>query len=167
MDEEIKSVSKSKKCVGRPVDEFWQSLINNLEPWKLKAAVCMPCDNKVNYHKKIEQAKAHLQKTSLSFRNKMMAKEVMEHPSWYQSVRRSKLTTPTAKGVNKANVWSKSSKLSAAAASHFEQSSIKQYTLPKMTKQVKGKLEENLALHHYNTGSSFQKINQEHLKLVF
>ena len=97
----------------------------------------------------------------------MMAKEVMEHPSWYQSVKRSKLAAPTAKGVNKTNVWSKSSKLSAAAASHFEQSSIKQYTLPKMTKQVKGKLEENLALHHYNTGSSFQKINQEHLKLVF
>ena len=96
-----------------------------------------------------------------------MAKEVMEHPSWYQSVKRSKLAAPTAKGVNKTNVWSKSSKLSAAAASHFEQSSIKQYTLPKMTKQVKGKLEENLALHHYITGSSFQKLKKNTLNWYF
>jgi RNAse (barnase) inhibitor barstar len=62
MDKEIKSVLRSKKHVGRLVDEFWQSFTNKLEPWKLKAAVCIHCVNKVNYHKKKEQAKVHLQK---------------------------------------------------------------------------------------------------------
>ena len=124
MDEEIESVLKSKKHVGGSVGGCWQSFTNKLEPWKLKAVICMQCVNKVNYHKKIEQVKAHLQKTCLSFRKKMMAIEVMEHLSWYQSVKRSELTTPTAKGVNKTNVWPKSSKLSAAS-SHFEKSSIR------------------------------------------
>jgi hypothetical protein len=61
VDEEIKSVMKSKKHAGGPVDEYWQSFTNKMEPWKLKAAISMQCVNKVNYHK-IEQAKAHLQK---------------------------------------------------------------------------------------------------------
>ncbi|CAK9875378.1 unnamed protein product [Sphagnum jensenii] len=44
------------------------------------------------------------------------------------------------------------------------QSSIKQYALPAISKTQKAKFQKHMALHYYATGTSFQHVEDLHMK---
>ena len=161
LNESSQSASNTR-AIGRPADTFWSTFTEVEQPWTLKAAVCLHCKYQVSYHKKKAQAMTHLQKKCPPFKTKMMAMEVNDRPSWFQSVKRSRRFEADAQS---RPIVIKSAP--STAGSSGQQSSIRQFALPKMTKQEKKNLEKNLALHYYITGSSFQRIEQPHLKLAF
>ncbi len=132
------------KKVGRPSDRFWDYFTETAEPYKLLSSTCKHCGNVVNYHKKLEQAKTHLLKCP-PFIRLMNGSPISTRPDWFNNKRSKKC------GSNPSS----------------SSSSLKQFFLPKMSETALQSLEEEIAMHYYLTGTSFQRIEEPHLLNAF
>jgi hypothetical protein len=67
---------------GRKTGDVWEVFTEAFEPHKAKSNKCMHCNMLINYHRKIESAKVHLNKCS-PFRKLMNGMEDADRPDWY------------------------------------------------------------------------------------
>jgi hypothetical protein len=109
----------------------------------------------VNYHKKSESIKVHLNNCA-AFRKVMNDMEDGKRPEWY---RRNK------KGATRLVIVAKNAGSMSSVSSSL-QSSIKKYALSTISKTHKAKFQKHMAIHYYATGTSFQRVEDLHLKNV-
>jgi hypothetical protein len=127
----------SKKGRGRTVGTtFLQHFTDDLQPYKLKSAVCKHCHIRFNHHKKSEQAMKHL-KACRAFCRAMNGIKIDARPEWYGSPtsnmnKRAKLLTAKCTGSPTASA-SSSTKVSSVTRT----SSMKDFLLPKMDAATK------------------------------
>jgi hypothetical protein len=136
---------------GRTTSTVWTFFTDHPEPQKAKSAKCKHCKYLINHHKKSEAAKAHLNKCP-KFRTLMNGQEDADRPDWYE---RNKKKGAVSKPASAALVKSVSSS---------RQSSIKSYSVPKLTAKEKHEFQKQIAMHYFATGTSFQRIEDVHLK---
>lgn len=154
------NLSKAMKR-GRRTSDLWSLFTNDPNPQKLKSAVCKHCKIVINYHKKSEYAKTHLNKCS-AFRKVVHGMEFNDRPSWYVSNKRPAARSQELEAASMLVVSSKGQ--SSKSQSSKGQSSIMSHMLPSVTRQQKEKFQYHMAMHYYATGTSFQRIEDEHLK---
>jgi hypothetical protein len=109
----------------------------------------------MNHHKKSESVKVHLNKCA-SFRKLMNSMEEDKRLTWYtanKKPKKPKKPLSTAMSVLTSSV--------APSSSH--QCSIKEFTIPVVSKQQKVQFQKHIAMHYYATGSSFQRVEDVHL----
>ncbi|KAH6586484.1 hypothetical protein BASA50_000439 [Batrachochytrium salamandrivorans] len=132
---------------GRPSSDIWVWFTNDTNSHHLKSATCKHCNLLINHHKKNKCAKLHLNKCNM-FRKLMNVMKDCNHPDWY--VRNKKKCKTVSSSSNTPN------------SSH--QASIKQYALSKLSVKQKQEFHKHMAMHYYATGTSFQRIEDLHLK---
>ncbi|KAH9275445.1 hypothetical protein BASA83_002219 [Batrachochytrium salamandrivorans] len=132
---------------GRPSSDIWVWFTNDTNSHHLKSATYKHCNLLINHHKKNKCAKLHLNKCNM-FRKLMNEMENCNHPDWY--VRNKKKCKTVSSSSNTPN------------SSH--QASIKQYALSKLSVKQKQEFHKHMAMHYYATGTSFQRIEDLHLK---
>ncbi len=152
-DAEEQDVRPSLKKFSRTQSPIWELFIDAADPHNAKLNVCKHCKTLVNYHKKSESVKVHLNNCA-AFRKVMNNMEDDERPEWYRRNKKG-ATRPVPLAKNARSVSGVSSSL---------QSSIKQYALSVVSKTQKAKFQKHMALHYYTTGTSFQRVEDLHLK---
>jgi Protein of unknown function (DUF 659) len=116
-----------------------------------KSSKCIHYRTLINYHKKIESVKVHLNKCA-PFRKFMNGTEDADRPDWY--IRNGKSRTSQQQRTVPSN--SKSSGSS-------RQSSMKEFTLPAVSAYEKIQFQQHIAKHFYATGTPFQRVEDVHL----
>jgi Protein of unknown function (DUF 659)/hAT family C-terminal dimerisation region len=142
----------SLKRAGRVMSMVWELFTDATRPSQLKSAMCKHCNTLINHHKKSEYAKAHLNKC-LHFRKYMNGFDYTERPEWFSSKKRA---TADPGGCDMLATM--------CPPSTSRQSSIWAYGLPKVAVKNKQQFQEHMAMHFYATGTSFQRIDDVHLK---
>ncbi|KAH6596166.1 hypothetical protein BASA50_005206 [Batrachochytrium salamandrivorans] len=132
---------------GRPSSDIWVWFTNDTNSHHLKSTTCKHCNLLINHHKKNECTKLHLNKCNM-FCKLINGMKNFNRPDWY--VR------------NKKKCKTVSSSSNTPSSSH--QASIKQYALSKLSVKQKQKFHKHMAMHYYATGTSFQRIENLHLK---
>ena len=145
---------KTGKKRGRKMSEFWTLFTDDSNPQKMKSAVCKHCKTLINHHKKSESAKVHLNCKCSVFRRVMNGIDICDRPSWYTSNKRPAVRTQKVELVEAAT---------SSLALSKGQSSIKNHMLPAMTRKQREQFQYHMAMHYYTTGTSFQRIEDEHL----
>jgi Protein of unknown function (DUF 659)/hAT family C-terminal dimerisation region len=141
------SVSTGKK--GRDASSMWAIFTKEVLPQQRRSAICQHCNETVSYHQKVARAKGHLI-NCMEFKKLMNSIDISERPEWYvQESSKKKLNTTTSSG------------------SSSTQTSIRNYALPPLKKAELEKIEENLAMHYYITGTSFYRVEEPHLAKAF
>lgn len=130
---------------GRSYDESWTLFTDEQEPHKKKCATCKHCDTLVNYYCKVERVKNHLCKCQV-FQTSMMSMKEHKRPKWFNN------WVATKKGISPVS---------------GSQSSIKSYLVPNLTVPEIKKFKKAIAMHYYLTGTSFQRVEEEHLLKAF
>ncbi len=116
----------SSKKRGWTQPPIWEFFTDVADLHNAKSNVCKHCKTLVNYHKKSESIKVHLNNYA-TFRKVMNNMEDNKRPEWY---RRNK------KGVARPVPVAKNAE-SVSGVSSSLQSSIKQYALPAVSKTQK------------------------------
>ncbi|KAH9275053.1 hypothetical protein BASA83_002767 [Batrachochytrium salamandrivorans] len=132
---------------GRPSSDIWTWFTNDTNSHHLKSATCKHCNLLINHHKKNECARLHLNKFNM-FCKLMNGMENCNRPDWY--VRNKKKCKTVLSSSNTPN--------------SSYQASIKQYALAKLSVKQKKEFHKHMAMHYYATGTSFQRIENLHLK---
>jgi len=118
-----------------------------------KLNVCKHCKTLVNYHKKSELVKVHLNNCA-TFCKVMNDMEDNERPEWYRCNKKGVVwPMPIAKNAR-----------SVSGVSSSLQSLIKQYALLTISKTQKAEFQKHIVIHYYVMGSSFQLVKDLHLK---
>ncbi|CAK9218302.1 unnamed protein product [Sphagnum troendelagicum] len=131
---------------GRQGSDLWSLYTNDVNPHQHKSAICKHCRMLMNHHKKSESVKVHLNKCA-PFRKLMNGMEEDKRPAWYTANKKPKKPRST----------------SSVAPSSSRQRSIKEFTIPVVSKQQKVQFQKHIAMHYYATGSSFQRVEDVHL----
>jgi hypothetical protein len=139
-----------RKKRGRQSSSLWELFTRDDNPHQQKSAVCKHCRIVVNDHKKSEYAQSHLNKCQ-QFRKLMNGMEQDERPGWYAPNKKAGRLAPSAATSSKSLVVSR-------------QGSMKEFSLPPVSIQEKYRFQQNMALHYYSTGTSFQCVADVHLK---
>jgi hypothetical protein len=151
LEEELTATGRgTMRDRGRPTSTVWEQFTNDLNPFKLKSAVCKHCKTLINHHKKGESAKVHLNKCR-AFRRLMNGLGIEDRPIWYEG---NKKWGPRS-NVGKA--------FGSSSGSMKDQSSIKNYLLPAVSAKEKAAFQTHIALHYYATGTPFQRVEDGHL----
>lgn len=127
--------STAQKLKRNSAHELWSTFTNDDKPHLKKSATCKHCKILFFHHKKSEQARMHLVKCQ-PFRVSMSKLDAGLRPDWLDDTKRANTSTPL----------------------------IKDFMLPRMTKDATIKFQENIAMHYYMTGTSFQRVEEKHLK---
>ncbi|KAJ1340196.1 hypothetical protein BSLG_005189 [Batrachochytrium salamandrivorans] len=132
---------------GRPSSDIWTWFTNDTNSHHLKSATCKHCNLLINHHKKNECARLHLNKFNM-FCKLINGMKDYDRPDWY--------------------VWNKKKCKTVLSSSNTpnssHQASIKQYALSKLSVKQKPEFHKHTAMHYYATGTSFQRIEDLHLK---
>ncbi|KAJ1330272.1 hypothetical protein BSLG_009587 [Batrachochytrium salamandrivorans] len=131
---------------GRPSSDIWVWFTNDTNSHHLKSTTCKHCNLLINHHKKNECTKLHLNKCNM-FCKLINGMKNFNRPDWYVRNKKNKTV---------------SSSSNTPSSSH--QASIKQYALSKLSVKQKQKFHKHMAMHYYATGTSFQRIENLHLK---
>ncbi len=111
---------------GRQGSDLWSLYTNDINPHQHKSAVYKHCCMLVNHHKKSESVKVHLNKCA-SFRKLMNGMEEDKCPAWYTTNKKPRKPLSTAVLVL----------TSLVAPSSSRQCSIKEFSIPVVSKQQK------------------------------
>jgi Protein of unknown function (DUF 659) len=120
-------------------------------PQLSRSNCCKHCMLVVTHLKKSERVQTHLFKCS-SFVKAMVELDAKDRPDWFnerQPSRRAKMGQPSASVLSQS------------------QTSIKNFNLPRLSKSELQKIEDNLAMHYYITGTSFVRVEEKHLLEAF
>jgi Protein of unknown function (DUF 659) len=139
-----------RKKLGRQSSSLWELFTRDDNPHQHKSVVCKHCRIVVNYHKQSEYAQSHLNKCQ-QFRKLMNGMEQDERPGWSAPNKKAESLAPSAATSSTSLVVSR-------------QGSMKEFAIPPVSKQEKYRFQQNMALHYYNTGTSFQRVADVHLK---
>ncbi|CAN0049655.1 unnamed protein product [Lampetra fluviatilis] len=82
-EEDADSPEQRPKKRGRKTADVWELFTEASQPHKAKSNMCKHCKTLINYHKKIESVKVHLNKCS-PFQNLMNGMEDADRPDWYK-----------------------------------------------------------------------------------
>jgi hypothetical protein len=147
--EQLSCIAPAKRK-GRQTSDVWQLFSTDESPQLLRSACCMHCKVEVAYMKKSERVKSHLLKCK-SFITEMVSMDVAERPDWFdeEHSKRLKLSFSSRSGTS------------------LKQSSIKAFLPPPLSKAELQKIEDNIALHYYISGSSFIRVEERHLLEAF
>ncbi|KAI9908268.1 hypothetical protein PsorP6_002805 [Peronosclerospora sorghi] len=133
------------------LSSLWEVFTEDSDYQRRVSSKCRHCLKAITYHKKTERVKRHLV-NCLPFKQSMKEIDEESHPYWLKEI------MPNKKLNSGASSWSEVSYL---------QSSIKAFTLPRLKGSEQKMIENNLAMNYYITGSSFQKIEEQHLIEAF
>ncbi len=106
--------------------DLWSLYTDNINSHQHKSAICKHCRTFVNHHKKSESVKVHLNKC-VPFRKLMNGMEEDKHPAWYIANKKPRKPLSTAMSVSTSSV----------APSSSRQRSIKEFSIPVVSKQQK------------------------------
>lgn len=144
MTSKNRTLNRRRRSVVGHNPPFGSSFTNAANPHNAKSNIYKHCKTLINYHKKSESVKVHLN-NCVAFRKVMNGMEDGERPEWYHRNKKGATQPmPVAKNVG-----------SAFGVSSSLQSSIKQYALLAISKTQKAKFQKHMALHYYATGTSF------------
>jgi hypothetical protein len=114
-EKDLTAIGRGKKRYrGRPTSSVWKLFTNDLNPAKLKSAVCKHCKTLINHHKKGESAQVHLNRC-LVFCRLMNGLNIEDRPIWYER---------NKKSISRRNLGKT---LALPSASTMDQSSIRNY----------------------------------------
>jgi Protein of unknown function (DUF 659) len=136
---------------GRATSEIWSYFTKEKSPSQLKSAIFQHCQMRVNYHKKSESVVVHLNRCA-PFKALMNGMAISDRPEWYQGPK--KRGAPSA--ITKAARHVSSNSGGSLA-------SIRSFALPKVDVATKKRFQKAIAYHYFNTGSSFQRIEDSSL----
>ena len=74
--------NKRRKKRGRIQSKVWQHFTTSSQPQKSKSNICEHCKTLINYHKKGEMVKIHLNNCG-PFRKLMNGMKNVDRPDWY------------------------------------------------------------------------------------
>ena len=156
-EESLKRPSPSSVGGGRMVSNVWGWFTDETEPQKKKSAICKHCQQRVNHHRKSEMARAHMNGCA-GFRSVMNGLEHSYRPDWYVANKKG--------GGKNQNYASKimSSPDGTSTGTYSRQTSIRAYALPAMSQYEKKQFQTQIAMHYYATGTSFQRVEDVHLR---
>ncbi|KAI9918507.1 hypothetical protein PsorP6_011641 [Peronosclerospora sorghi] len=135
----------SKRKV-RELSSLWEVFTEGPDPQRRVSRKYRHCLKAITYHKKSKRVKSHLVKCP-PFKQSMKEIDEESRPYWLKE------RMPKKKLNSGASSWSEVS---------YSQSSIKAFTLPRLKGSEQKMIENNLTMHYYITGSSFQKIEEQH-----
>ena len=121
---------------GRQTSDLWEMFTDAAEAQKAKSHHCKHCNEMVNYHRKTEQVRTHLNNCS-KFKKTMNGGGDADRPDWL---------------IGKKRSQAKLGQVDVGGASSSRQASIRQFTVPKVTKAEKARFKKHLAMHFYATG---------------
>ena len=81
-ENDVEDVDNEPRKRGRLQSNVWQHFTTASQPQKAKSNVCKHCKTRINYHKKSEMVKIHLNKCA-PFRKLMNGMEDVDRPDWY------------------------------------------------------------------------------------
>jgi hypothetical protein len=146
-------VTNKKQGRGKPVHEIWELFTEAIAAHQVTSGnncVCKHCKQTVRHHNKTNQVQRHL-KNCKQFITLMKNTAVADRPEWFDCSKVSK--TQSISDV--------SSTLGSI------QPSMRNYAIPKVTKNQLDAMHEKLAMHYFCTGTAFRRIQEKHLLQAF
>ena len=140
---------------GHPVHNVWSYAFDDPDAHtssKPNHAVCKHCKESVRHHHKVLSVKTHLKRCK-KFKKLMLDTAVVDRPGWWND--------PASKS-KKSNA-SKSSTSNSSKSSPGTQPSARSFAVPMFTTSQQKKFNRDIAMFFYNTGTSFQRIEDPFL----
>jgi hypothetical protein len=167
---EYEVVRQKKRRGGKSADlTFWQSFTDDPDSHKAKSALCKHCRCRINHDKKLQHAMKHLNACRV-FCNIMNSTEVDDHPLWYSLLasyhgkKRPKIFAGGQVVLSSTATTSSPASRSSIASSLTRTSySMKDHFLPKLNAATQDRFDEAMVMNYYVTGTSFSRIEDEHL----
>ncbi|KAH6578256.1 hypothetical protein BASA50_004697 [Batrachochytrium salamandrivorans] len=139
---------------GKPISSIWNLFTDAIDAHQVSSGnncICKHCKQSVRHHNKTMSVQTHLKKCK-PFMLLMKDTAVADRPEWWSN---KKLTSALNSISHKV------------LARDSTQTSITNYAAPKLTKGQLATLHETIAMHYFCTGTSFQRIEEQHLLKAF
>ncbi|KAH9245351.1 hypothetical protein BASA81_017180 [Batrachochytrium salamandrivorans] len=139
---------------GKPISSIWNLFTDAIDAHQVSSGnncICKHCKQSVRHHNKTMSVQTHLKKCK-PFMLLMKDTAVADRPEWWSN---KKLTSALNSISHKV------------PARDSTQTSITNYAAPKLTKGQLATLHETIAMHYFCTGTSFQRIEEQHLLKAF
>ncbi|KAH6600482.1 hypothetical protein BASA50_002268 [Batrachochytrium salamandrivorans] len=139
---------------GKPISSIWNLFTDAIDAHQVSSGnncICKHCKQSVRHHNKTISVQTHLKKCK-PFMLLMKDTAVADRPEWWSN---KKLTSALNSISHKV------------PARDSTQTLITNYAAPKLTKEQLAILHETIAMHYFCTGTSFQRIEEQHLLKAF